>query len=723
MFNRRRFLKLSGAMTAVTTTARAIPAWAGARWPIPPHPKKVPTRDAHFGLVRNDDYAWLKPKNWEDVRKNPAALASDIRACLDAENTYVDAMLAPSKPVQDELFAAMTRIATDDAPPPPITRGAWTYRSYIPSGANYPVFERKPVSGGPAQILLDVNARAKGHKYYALTYQPPLVSPDGKYFAWAEDEVGSEYFRIQIRNLETGDIIDTGIGKCFGSFTFSPDSQYLFWVYRDPLSRPTKVFRRSLKNGTDTLVYEEKDPAFFMVVSLSASQNYVLIYCLNVDSSETRIISGDAPTAPPQLVEPRKPGVQYSVEDWNGKFVILTNADGAFDYKLMLADRSNVSRSGWHEWVSHKPGRFIKEIRPFKNYLVRLEWRDANPHLVISSAENAEAGIPFDEAAYSVQLQPDQDYNKDSLALVYETPRKPAVWFAYDMKTGSRKPLNTSAMGFDPNKYSVERLFARAKDGEIIPITVLMHKNTKRDGSAPLFQYGYGSYGASVEAVFSAPAISLVDRGWIHVLAHVRGGAEKGTRWWRSVLKTGKKKTFTDFIACAEHLIAKNYTRKGRIIAHSYSAGGLMIGAALNMRPDLWGGAIAQVPFVDLLNTMEDTSHPLWYTALPIWGDPRKAKELAYMASYSPYDNISHQAYPPVLATGSISDDRVAFWEPVKFIAKLRDYSTNRAPKMVKIDMSAGHMGQGGKLEKLRQMAMFYGFAIWADDKKWTGLK
>ncbi|HET7336115.1 MAG TPA: twin-arginine translocation signal domain-containing protein, partial [Rhizomicrobium sp.] len=279
MFNRRRFLKLSGAMTAAATAARAIPAWAGARWPIPPHPKKMLTRDAHFGLVRNDDYAWLKPKNWEDVRKNPAALASDIRACLDAENTYVDAMLAPSKPVQDELFAAMTRIATDDAPPPPITRGAWTYRSYIPSGANYPVFERKPVSGGPAQILLDVNARAKGHKYYALTYQPPLVSPDGKYFAWAEDEVGSEYFRIQIRNLETGDIIDTGIGKCFGSFTFSPDSQYLFWVYRDPLSRPTKVFRRSLKNGTDTLVYEEKDPAFFMVVSLSASQNYVLIYC------------------------------------------------------------------------------------------------------------------------------------------------------------------------------------------------------------------------------------------------------------------------------------------------------------------------------------------------------------------------------------------------------------------------------------------------------------
>ncbi|HEX2594089.1 MAG TPA: S9 family peptidase [Rhizomicrobium sp.] len=721
MIDRRQLLRLSAAVTSVAA-AGSPAAWAAVQWPVPPRPKKIPVRDEHYGLVRHDDYAWLKPSNWDEVRKNPAALVPDIHACLDAENGYADAMLAPSDPVQDELFAAMSRIATDDAAPPPVIRGSWAYSSTTPSDANYPVFVREPVSGGPRQILLDVNEQAKGHKYYALTYQPPVISPDGKYFAWGADDVGSEYFRLYVCDLETGKIADTGIDKSFGSFAFSPDSQYLFWVYRDPLSRPTKVFRRSLKDGTDTLVYEEADPAFFMIVSLTASQKNVLIYCFNVDSSETRIIPGDTPTAVPQLVEPRRPGVQYSVQDWNGKFVILTNDDGAFDYKLMLADKTNLARAGWQEWIAHQPGRFIQDVRPFRDHLVRLEWRDANPQIVAMAATGGEANIPFDEAAYSVRLQPDQDYDTATLNFVYETPRHPSAWFAYDMLAGSRKALTVAAPSFDPDKYVVERLFAPAEDGETVPVTVLMRKDTKRDGSAPVFMYAYGSYGSSVEAAFAPAPISLVDRGWIHVLAHVRGGAEKGTRWWRSVLTIGKKKTFTDFIACAEHLIAKNYTRKGRIVAHSFSAGGLLIGASLNMRPDLWGGAIAQVPFIDLLNTMEDSSHPLWFTALPIWGDPRKKDELAYMASYSPYDNIVHQAYPPVLATGSISDDRVAYWEPVKLVAKLRDYSTNHAPKMVKIDMSAGHMGQGGRLAQLQQMAMFYGFAIWAADRKWTGL-
>ena len=719
MFSRR--FVLSGSVCAAAFAASGgVRASGIIRWPTPPNPPKRPHRIEKFGHVRVDDYAWLKPRNWAAVRKDTASLAPDIRAVLEAENAYADAMLAPSQGVQEELLARMQALGASDAQAPPMIDGEWVYDTRVPEGASYPIYARRRVTGGPEQILLDLDAEAKGKAYYALSvFQAPLHSPDNKLFAWAVDETGSEYHTLYVKDMETGKIVSSDIHKCYGTFAFSPDSQYLFWVLRDPLSRPTKVFRRPARGGTDVQVYEETDPAFFMHVSLTASQRNLRIHCFNGDMGETRIVFGDDVTAMPVLAEPRTPGLHYTIEDWQDGFVVLTNADGAFDYQVMRAKRADLSRSGWRQWIAHKPGRFIADIRPLRHYLVCSEWRDANPHLVTVTPDGIERDISFDEDAYAVTLDPQQTYETDELRFSYETPRQPPAWYGYDMAKGTRKLLSTPKRTFDPDRYVVQRLSAPTTDGVEVPITVLMRKDAKLDGSAPLFMYGYGSYGDFVTAGFSAPALALVERGWIHVLAHVRGGAEKGTRWWRSVLKHGKEKTFKDFIACAEHLIAKRYTRKGRIVIHGLSAGGLMIGAVYNMRPDLWGGAVAQVPFVDLLNTMEDLSHPLWFTALPIWGDPRIKADWEYMASYAPYTNVHRANYPPLLATGSLADDRVAFWEPLKFVEKVRDDSTNRAPKLVKIDMNAGHMGASGQISKLRQHAMFYGFAIWAVEHRW----
>lgn len=720
MLSRRVFLKSSACVMAMAALESPPLARAAARWPVPPHPPKHPRRIEAFGHVRFDDYAWLKPTNWAQVRKDPSALAPAIRRELVAENAYADALLAPTRPLQDKLFRRMKTLGAADAPAPPIVDGEWAYYTRTPEGASYPIYARRPASGGPEQVLLDLNIEAKGKVYYALSvFQAPIRSPDNKLFAWAVDETGSEYHTLYVKDIESGRIVSSDIHNCYGTFAFAPDSNHLFWVLRDRLSRPTKVFRRPARGGNDVEVYDEKDPAFFIHVSLTASRRTLRIHCFNGDMGDTRVVFGDDVLAKPTLVEPRRNGLRYTVEDWQDGFLILTNADGAYDYKVMRAHRANLAEPGWQEWIGHEPGRFIAAIRPFRHYLVLSEWRNANPRLVTVTPARKLHDIAFTEDAYNVVLEPQQVYDTDTLRFSYETPRQPPAWYAYDMRTERRQVLSAPERSFDPARYVVRRLFAPSSDGVTVPITVLMKKGTKLDGSAPLFMYGYGSYGDSVTASFSAPALALVDQGWIHVLAHVRGGAEKGTRWWRSVLKHGKEKTFSDFIACAEHLIRKRYTRAGRIVIHGLSAGGLMIGAAYNMRPDLWGGAIAQVPFVDLLNTMEDEKHPLWFTALPIWGDPRIKADWEYMASYSPYTNVHRAPYPALLATGSLVDDRVGFWEPVKFVAKVRDDSTDNAPKMVKIDMAAGHMGASGRNAKLRQHAMFYAFATWAVEHKW----
>ena len=722
MIDRRTLLLSMGTFALASATPAAFCATEPSRWPMPPQPRREPRVVGRFGHRRNDDYAWLRPADWYAVLRDPASLGGEIREAVLAENAYAAAMMAPSEPLQRRLVARMTAIEAEKPAPFEIEDAGFLYYERRSGDGDHPVYARRPVDGGAEQVLLDVGAEAKGKKFYSLHGAGPQRAPGGNLFGWAADETGSGIFSIRALDMRTGKLAVSDVRDSHGEHAFTPDDRYLFWVGRDDRGRPSKVVRRDVAAGTDTVVYEERDAGFFINLRTTASGRYVAIRTLNGAMSEVRLVPTLTPTAVPLLVEPRRDGLTYDVDDWNGRLVVLTNADGAADFKLMTADETSPGRATWRELVPHRPGRFIHGIHPFAGHLVREEWRDANPRLVLMTAGGGEKEIAFEEPAYAIAVPSLQAGNARALAFVYQSPRTPPSSYLLDLESGKLvpppQPVRTTA--YDRGRYEVRRLFARTEDGEDVPITVLMRKGMPLNGHAPLLLYGYGSYGSTVETLFSPGRIALVDVGWVYAIAHMRGGPEKGTNWWRSVLKHGKKKTFTDFIACAEHLIAHRYTEPRRIVAHGLSAGGLLMGAVFTMRPDLWAGVIAQVPFVDVLNTMDDfETHPLGTTALPIWGDPRVPEDYAYCASYSPYDNLRGEPYPALLATGGVADDRVAFWEPVKLVARARALTTASNPLMVNVSMTAGHMGEPGEKAARERQALFFAFAIWAAGRKW----
>jgi oligopeptidase B len=702
--------------------AGAGPGWAqAAGCPAPPATPRVPDRIVQLGRARVDDYAWLKPANWRAVWRDPAVLPPDIAAHLRAETAYAEAMLAPDAALRRDLLADMTRRSPDAVDEPPQVDGAYAYFSRTAPGAQHPVFLRRAAGGGAAATLLDVEAlaRARGG-YVAVT--ATAHSPDHRLFAWAQDDVGSENFTLYVKDTVTGAVLPGPAQQAYGDFVFSADSQWLYWTWRSPDSRPSRIYRRPARGGADVLVYEERDPAFLMQLSRTASRAYVLIRVWNADTSEVRFIPSFDPTAAPRVIEPRTPGMLYSVEHWDGRFVVLTNADGAVDFKLMWAEAGAPGRAGWRPWVPYRPGRFITGIRAFEGHLVRTERADANLRVIIADRGSlAERAVPFDAPAYAVALDAGDAYAASTLRLIYQSPRTPRRWLDVDMASGrARVAAAERPAAFDPARYRVERLFARSPDGATVPMTVLSRADAPRDGRAPLLLYGYGAYGFCVEAEFSPAALALVDRGWTWGIAHVRGGSEKGWGWYLAARKADKPRSFADFIACAEHLADQGYTRRGRVVAHGLSAGGLLVGASLNLRPDLFAGVIGQAPFVDVLNTMSDAQHPLVPLARPDWGDPL-VDPAAYdaIAGYSPYDNVRPARYPAVLAATSVADDRVGFWEPAKWIARLRATTTGRAPMLLQVDAEGGHHGRAGRLEALAQTAGLYAFAIRAVEGGW----
>jgi oligopeptidase B len=714
--NRRELLSIAIA-SAIAANAPAIVEAADAL--RPPVTRRKPKRIVQLGRVRVDDYAWLKDPQWKTVWRDPSVLQPEIRRHLEDENRYADAVLKPTEALQASLFAQMQGRIQEDQASPPQPDGAWAYYQYFRSGADHPVYARRPRGGGAEQILFDEDEHSRGKAYYRVIN--PAHSPDHALFAWAEDDQGAERFRIRVRDLKTGETLSSAASDAYGDFVFSPDSQCIFWTWRDELSRPAKVFRRPARGGEDVLVYEEADPAMFMTVGRTASNGYVTITVWGPDTGEVRLIAASDPTAVPRLVEPRAAGIHYEVNHWDGRLVILTNLDGATDFKLMWASTTDPSRRSWQEWVPHRPGRYIIEAHAFENHFVRIERADANLQVIIAERGSlGEHALPFDDAAYDVHAEPNQEFASATLRVVYQTPSTPKQWLDCSLKSGERAVLQTQRIGgdFNSSSYMVQRLFAPAPDGQQVPLTVLMQRGTKLDSSAPLLLYGYGSYGVPSEAEFSVPNLTLVDRGWIYAIAHVRGGSEKGRNWFLDGRRFKKKNTFTDFIACAEFLCAKGYTRKKRIVAHGLSAGGLLMGAIANMRPDLWAGVIAQVPFVDMLNTMSDAEHPLVPVFRPDWGDPLADKEAYdYIASISPYENVRRQPYPTVLATTGVRDDRVGYWEAAKWVAALREKSTSGEPIVFKINMIAGHQGGAGRSDELKQMALFYAYSQWAVDQ------
>lgn len=689
----------------------------------PPIASRHPRRIEQVGRVRVDDYAWMKDENWKQVMRDPSVLNADIRAHLEAENAYSKALMASTTALQETLFQEMKgRIKEDDASVP-ASDGPFDYYTRFETGAQHPIYARRPRDkDGPEEILIDVDALAKGHAFYEVGAAEH--SADHALFAYAVDDQGSEYYRIHIKDLSSGEVLPGSVESGTGDFLISPCAKFLFWVWRDENGRPAKVFRRPVRGGEDVLVYDEPDDGMFVHLGVTQSRGFIVIGAGDHETSESRLILAGDPTAEPSVVEPRTAGLRYSLEHWDGRFVILTNADDAIDYKLVSAPEASPGRAHWTDLVPHRPGHFITGLIAAKDHLARIERVDALNRIVITERGSmAEHDIAFDEEAYGLSLEGGYEFDTPILRFVYQSPTTPRQWFDYDMAARTRTLRKTQEVpsGHDPARYVARRLQATASDGAQVPITVLMLKDTPLDGSAPLLLYGYGSYGMPMEPHFSIRNLSLVDRGWIHAVAHVRGGSEKGWGWFLEGRKEKKPNTFTDFIACAETLIAGGYGRAGRIVTEGRSAGGLLMGAVANLRPDLWAGVIGGVPFVDVLNTMSDASLPLTPPEWPEWGNPLEdAAAYDLIAGYSPYDNIVPAAYPAVLATGGLSDPRVTYWEPSKWIARLRATTTGKAPMLLKMNMEAGHGGASGRFDFLKEIAFDYAFAIKAIEGDWT---
>lgn len=711
MINRRELL---AGTTVVALIANApLVRRASVRQPIPPQTPRIPKRIEQLGRVRIDNYAWLKPDNWKDVWRDPSLLDPKIIAYLEEENRYCDAVLEPARHLQAQLVKEMKARTPPAMETPPIADGPWSYFTSYAPGAELPRYMRRPRNGGAAMLLLDAQQRAAGLKY--LSIRNATHSPDHRLFVWAEDTTGAEKFVIRVKDLATGEILAGGPVDAFGDFAFSADSRYLFWTWRDPNSRPARLYRRLARGGPDTLVYEEADPGFAMAITPSASGDFLFLRSLNDITSEVRIIDAHKPLADPTLVAPRATGIDYSLEHWRDRFIMRTNADGAEDYKLTWAPVS-APTAPWTTWVASTPGRTITDLYPRAHLFAWLERIEGNLHIMACG----EDGVPrepvkFSEAAYKLTVQP-TEYRENAFLLIIESPRMPPRWVHCDLQSGRETVLaSQSVVGTPgPDRYALKRLHARASDGALVPITLLYAATTPIDGAAPLLLTGYGAYGFSYETGYSAPLLSLIDRGWIWAVAHVRGGSEKGREWFEQARQLKKKTSFTDFISCAEMLIASRHSRAKRIALHGFSAGGLLIGVANNMRPDLWSAVIGQAPFVDMLNTMSDATHPLVPLTRPVWGDPlSNPAAYDYIASYSPYENVRTQPYPAVLATTAVGDDRVGFWEPAKWIATLRAHSTSGKPMLLHTETIGGHQGASGRFDELVQLARMYAFAIW----------
>jgi len=682
----------------------------------PPRPRKDPRRIEQLGRVRTDDYAWMKDDNWQAVLRDPSVVGQEIREHLVAENAYCAAVLASTKGLQRRLFEEMKgRVKEDDASVP-TPDGPYDYFSRYELGAQHPRHVRRPRgAAGGEEVLLDEEAEARGKPYYAV--DAAQHSPDHALYAYAADEQGSEYHEIIVRDLAAGVNLTDGPQSASGSFAFSPDSRWLFWVWRDENARPAKVFRRPARGGEDVQIYHEVDEGMFLGVGTTADDSHIVIVIQNQETSEAWLIPATDPTAAPVVAAPRRVGVRYDLDRWSDAWVIRTNAGGAVDFLVMRSTAAIPAAESWREWISHRSGRLIAGLALYQDHMVRLERENACDRLVVTARRGAEAVIEFPEDAYALSLNGGYEYATSLTRFVYQSPTTPRQWFDYDMTTGARTLRKTQEVpsGHDPARYETRRLYATAPDGEQVPVTVLMKRGTPLDGSAPLMLYGYGSYGYPLEPTFSTQTLSLVDRGWIWALAHIRGGSDKGWGWFLDGRKARKTNTFTDFIACAEHLIGQGYSRAGRVACYGGSAGGMLVGAVANLRPDLWGAVIAAVPFVDVLNTMSDTSLPLTPPEWPEWGNPLE-DPAAYdaIASYSPYDNVAAKPYPPILARGGLTDPRVTWWEPEKWIAKLRDNTTGVAPMLLEMNLEAGHGGASGRFDHLKEVALDYAFAIWA---------
>ena len=685
----------------------------------PPHAQPHHTATTRHGEVDEDPYAWLRDGHWQDVMRDPSRLDPAIREYLEAENAYTTSMLEPVADLRHELNEELKGRLKQNDESVPAPDGDFLYYVRHVEGGQHPVYCRRNRRSEEEQVLVDGNQEAQSFNYFRVAQCHH--SPDHELIAYTADRNGSKNYELLIRNPRNGEDIETITSSAHGDFVWAADNQTIFYTLLDEHHRPNRVLRHRLRDNpvNDVQVYLENDPGFFIDLDKTESGRFIVITARDhALTSEMRIIPSAAPTEDPTVIAAREIGVDYSLGDDGERFLIRTNADGAEDFKIVEAPVATPGREHWRDVISHQPGRMIRRHLLFKNFLVCLERENALPRIVVRSLSRDESyDIEFDEEAYDLGVSQGYEYDTTTLRFVYSSLTTPQRTFDFDMATRDRvlRKEQEIPSGHDPDDYIAHRFNATGHDGVDIPVSVLRRRDSTVDGKAPLLLYGYGSYGMSIPAAFSPNRFSLVDRGFVYAIAHIRGGTDRGYQWYRNGKLEHKTNTFRDFISAAEALIDRNLTSKGRIVTHGGSAGGMLVGAVINMRPDLFGAAVAEVPFVDVLNTMSDETLPLTPPEWVEWGNPITDPEACRrMRSYSPYDNVTAQAYPPILATAGISDPRVTYWEPAKWVAKLRALKTDGNPVLLHTNMGAGHGGAAGRFDRLDEVALVYAFIIQA---------
>ncbi|MGE8279692.1 MAG: S9 family peptidase [Stenotrophomonas sp.] len=679
---------------------------AASSLPTPPDVEKRPhTVSAPFGAQREDDYYWLR----DDERKEPAMLAY-----LNAENAYTDALMAPLKPLQDKLYAEIVgRIKQDDASVPYRERGYWYYTRYE-TGKDYPIHaRRKGDMQAPEEVLLDINTLAEGKGYYAVSDMD--ISRDNRLLAYAEDGVGRRQYTIRFKDLETGKLFDDVIEGVSANVVWADDNRTLFYVENDPETLLTVRVKKHVLGtpaSADELVYEEKDDSFYMGIGRTRDDRFITIELDSTVSSELRYTSAANPGAFTVLA-PRERDVEYGADHYNGQWVIRTNADGATNFKLVTAPEDATSRTQWKDWVKHDPQVLIEGFELFEGYTAIAERAEALERVRLLFADGRSEFVKADEPAYSMGLSVNAEPDTEWLRYSYTSLTTPATTYELNVKTGERRQLKQQpVIGYDPSKYETERVWVTARDGARIPVSVVYRKGFKKDGTAALYQYAYGSYGMSMDPGFNQSVVSLLDRGVVYAIAHIRGGEEMGRSWYDNGKLLHKQNTFNDFVDVTRALVAQGYAAKDRVAASGGSAGGLLMGAVANQAPGDYRVMVAQVPFVDVVTTMLDASIPLTTNEYDEWGNPEQKQYYDYMLKYSPYDNVTAQAYPSLFVGTGLWDSQVQYWEPAKWVAKLRDVNTGTAPIVFRTNMEAGHGGKSGRFQRYKEQAESFAFVL-----------
>jgi oligopeptidase B len=666
----------------------------------PPRPRKQRTTSTLHGDVRIDDYAWLRDKT-----------SAEVLSYLEAENAYAEGMMRETEPLQQELYAEILGRLKQTDRNVPFRKGDWFYYSRTEEGMQYPIWARKRTLDSPEEIILDVNALAEGHEYMSVGALE--VSDDANLLAYATDDTGYREYTLYVKDLRTGEVI-AKVAESAESVEWAADNRTLYYSIENDAKRQYRVYCHTLGTEEHTLVYEETDELFDVWVERSRSGAWIFLVADSKTTSEIRIIRADAPGSEPQVVVPRRVGHQYYLEHRGDQFYVMTN-DRGINFRVVTAPVTDCSESHWQELVPHRPPVRIESIDLFEQHMVIHLWEGGLSHLEIHDLrDGASHRVSFPEPAYAIFANANPEFATTTLRYTYQSFITPQSTYDYDMDTREQVLLKRTEVvgGHDPSRFRVARIHVRAADGAEIPVSIVHRSDLDPHAKNPLLLYAYGSYGASMPANFNLSRLSLLERGLVYALAHVRGGGEMGKEWHEQGRMMEKRNTFTDFIAVAEHLIADGWTSPDKLAISGGSAGGLLVGAVVNMRPELFKAALALVPFVDVMNTMLDASIPLTTQEYIEWGNPNETEAYFYMKSYCPYSNVTRQAYPTMLVRTSLNDSQVGYWEAVKWVAKLRELKTDDRPILLRVNMGAGHGGASGRYDKLREDAHDYAWLL-----------